>query len=83
MPIGWTRIGTPDHLKQLLDKPREFHDEIQSMLRGTGASVRGVFFADRGGPAYVLYEGDDAAVNAAAAKLDSDENLTLRKHDEF
>jgi hypothetical protein len=54
MPTGWTRVGTPDDLRELLDKPEEFKREVHKRVARAGAGLHEVYFEKRGGPAYIL-----------------------------
>ena len=54
MPTGWTRVGTPEDLRELLDRPDDFRRAVQKRVAGAGAGLHDVYFQQRGGPAYVL-----------------------------
>jgi hypothetical protein len=54
MPNGWTRVGTPDDLRELLYKPEQFKDEVQKRVAGAGAGLHEVYFEPDGDYAYVL-----------------------------
>jgi hypothetical protein len=54
MPNGWTRVGTPDDLRELLDTPDQFKREVQKRVAGAGAGLHDVYFDQGGEYAYVL-----------------------------
>jgi hypothetical protein len=83
MPTGWTRVGTPDDLRRLLDRPDEFKRAVQTRVADAGAGLHEVYFEQRGGPAYLLitipgFPGDAGRfVEKLKEELGSDVKLLL------
>ena len=54
MPVGWTRVGTPDDLRELLSNPDAFEARVDEIVADAGAVVTHVYWLGPGGPAYVV-----------------------------
>jgi hypothetical protein len=44
MPNGWTIVGTPEELTDLLDDPRRFAERVEMLVADAGAVVGHIFW---------------------------------------
>ena len=91
MPNGWTIVGTPEELVELLESPHRFGKEIERRVAAAGAVVDHIFWnkseltADPPVPrtAYVLTKVPKNDADAVFDRLEEYLGPTTRLYDEF
>lgn len=73
MPNGWTIVGTPEGLKELLGNPHDFAKEIERRVSAAGAVVGHILWEADPRRAYVLTHVPKEGADGIFARLD--ENL--------
>jgi hypothetical protein len=71
MPNGWTRVGTPEELKALLNKPQQFAAKAEELVSEAGAEVVDIFWvAERPRSARILTRVPGVNADEVFARLD-------------
>jgi hypothetical protein len=81
MPFGWTKVATPDELRERLPRPDEFEEKAKQLVEEAGATVGKIYWERHGGPAYVFTNVPDGNAEAIFSKLDERIGPTTRLYE--
>ena len=80
MPNGWTKVGTPEELRRLLDDPPAFRAKADELVDQAGAILGHIYFEKEGGPAYILTHVPSRNADQTFENLDKEIGPTMRLH---
>jgi hypothetical protein len=78
MPNGWTKVGTPEELKRLLDDPHAFRAKADELVDRAGAILGHIYFEKDGGPAFILTHVPSHNADETFENLDKEIGPTTR-----
>jgi hypothetical protein len=82
MPHGWTIVGTPDELAEVMNNPHEFGRRVEMRVRNAGAVVGHILWETER-RAHVVTHVPREGAEEIFGRLDESLGTTARLYDEF